>query len=62
MIARKNIEMGLQCYISSSGVEDVVTRDKKVPLTQDFAFVHKFQRFREGWKLSFIGRGGEYGF
>lgn len=62
LIARKNIEMGLKCYISSSGIEDVVTRDKSVPLEVDFAFLHKLQSFKEGWKLSFIGRGGEYGF
>ncbi|MDG1950536.1 MAG: hypothetical protein P8J32_07025 [bacterium] len=62
MIARENIDRGLKCYISSSGIEDVVARDKSVPLTVDFAFLHKFQSFKEGWKLSFIGRGGEYGF
>jgi hypothetical protein len=62
LVARQNIERGQHCYISSSGIEDVVARDKSIPLEVDFAFLHKFQSFKEGWKLSFIGRGGEYGF
>jgi hypothetical protein len=65
MEARSKIEQGLKCYISSSGVEDVVVRDKSVDpriTGGKWAFLHKLQSFKEGWKLSFIGRGDGYGF
>lgn len=65
MEARKKIDQGLICYISSSGVEDVVVRDKSVDPRRTggkWAFLHKLQAFKEGWKLSFLGRGQGYGF
>ena len=65
MIARKKVDEGLKCFISSSGVEDVVVRDKSVDprmFGNKWAFLDKLQSFKEGWKLSFIGRGGGFGF
>lgn len=65
MEARSKIDQGLICYISSSGVEDVVVRDKSIDPRRTggkWAFLHKLQAFKEGWKLSFLGRGQGYGF
>jgi len=62
--ARKKIDEGLMCYISSSGIKDVVERDKSVNPDHmgRWAFSHRLKSFKEGWKLSFIGRGGGFRF
>lgn len=55
--AKEKINRGMICYISSSGVDDVIDRDKRFNLrtTGRWEFIHKFHRIKGGWKMSFIG-------
>lgn len=62
MVAQEKISRGMRCYISSLGLSDVIDKNRQVNHDYAMVFNYKIHELRGGWRLAFVGRGGEYGF
>lgn len=56
---KERLKNGQRPYISSLGIDDTFEKDRE---SASLSYKYKINAIKGGWKMSFLGRGGEYGF